>query len=172
MGWVFRQLMARAWVALLRRSRSSAALLGARVDEGLILRVEEREPAALFEAATEHLVKRVEVPGGQQVLGFVDDDGIEEPFAGVGCGDLGVLGKELVEGGVVGGVELGFELRCERRGFDDLVEVTMDVSDDQLTGVVFGVGTDCDARGEELVVREEQDTLPLARQAPGGLDGQ
>ena len=24
-------------------------------------------------------MKRVEVPGGQQVLGFVDDDGVEEP---------------------------------------------------------------------------------------------
>jgi hypothetical protein len=47
-----------------------------------------------------------------QVLGFVDDDGVEAPFPGVGCGDLGVLGEELVEGGVVGGVELGFELRC------------------------------------------------------------
>ena len=70
------------------------------------------------------------------------------------------------------GVELGFELVGQRGGFDDLVEVAVGVSDDQLTGVVFGVGAGCDARGEELVVRKEQDTLPLARQAPGGLDGQ
>ena len=48
----------------------------------------------------------------------------------------------------------------------------MGVSDDQLTGVVFRAGAGRDARGEELVVRKEQDALSLARKAPGGLDGQ
>jgi hypothetical protein len=49
---------------------AGALAVGGEVDE-------EDAPAALLEAAVEDFVEGVEVGGGEDVLGFVDDEGVE-----------------------------------------------------------------------------------------------
>ena len=68
------------------------------VDRGLVLAVEEDAPAAVVEAAAEHLVEGVEVGDGEDVLGFVDDEGVEGGVVGIAGDEGGVLGELLLEG--------------------------------------------------------------------------
>jgi hypothetical protein len=78
--------------------------------------------------------------GGEDVLGFVDDEGVKASVGAVAGDEGGVLGEDLVEGGLRVALDGGGDHRLPVGALDEVEEVAVEVADDELA--VVGLGGD------------------------------